>query len=36
MDLNYALEAEEVEKGFVLTCQSHPKTENVFVDFDAR
>jgi ring-1,2-phenylacetyl-CoA epoxidase subunit PaaE len=36
MDLNYALEAEEVEKGFILTCQSHPKTDNVYVDFDAR
>ncbi len=36
MDLNYALEAEEVEKGFILTCQSHPKTDTVFVDFDAR
>jgi ring-1,2-phenylacetyl-CoA epoxidase subunit PaaE len=36
MDLNYALEAEEVEKGFILTCQSHPKTDSVFVDFDAR
>ena len=27
MDLNYALEKEEVEAGYILTCQSHPITE---------
>lgn len=36
MEVNYALEPDEVKKGFVLTCQSHPKTEKVVVDFDAR
>lgn len=36
MDVNYALEADEVENGFVLTCQSHPKTEKVVIDFDVR
>jgi ring-1,2-phenylacetyl-CoA epoxidase subunit PaaE len=36
MEVNYALEPDEVAKGFVLTCQSHPKTERVVVDFDAR
>lgn len=36
MEVNYALEKDEVEKGFVLTCQSHPKTEKVVIDFDAR
>lgn len=36
MEVNYALEPDEVKKGFVLTCQSHPKTERVVVDFDAR
>ena len=36
MDVNYALEKEEVEQGFILTCQSHPLTENVFVDFDEK
>jgi ring-1,2-phenylacetyl-CoA epoxidase subunit PaaE len=36
MDRNYALESEEVAKGFILTCQSHPTTDKVFVDFDAR
>lgn len=36
MEVNYALEPDEVAKGFVLTCQSHPKTDRVVVDFDAR
>lgn len=36
MDINYALEPEEIEQGFILTCQSHPRTEKVIVDFDAR
>ncbi len=36
MEVNYALEKEEVEQGFILTCQSHPKTDKVFIDFDAR
>ena len=36
MDANYALEQEEVAAGFILTCQSHPLTEKVVVDFDLR
>jgi len=36
MDKNYALEKEEMEQGFILTCQSHPRTEKVFVNFDVR
>lgn len=36
MDVNYALEQEEVEQGFILTCQSHPRTERVVVDFDVK
>lgn len=36
MDVNYALEAEEIAKGFILTCQSHPLTEKVVIDFDSR
>lgn len=36
MDVNWGLEQEEVDKGFVLTCQSHPITKKVVVDFDAR
>lgn len=34
MDVNYALEPEEVEQGFILTCQAHPLTPTVVVDFD--
>jgi ring-1,2-phenylacetyl-CoA epoxidase subunit PaaE len=36
MDSNYALEPEELEAGFILTCQSHPLTEKIKVDFDAK
>jgi len=36
MDVNYGLEPEEVAKGFILTCQSHPRTEKVIVDFDVK
>lgn len=34
MDVNYALEPDELEAGYILTCQSHPLTERVAVDFD--
>jgi ring-1,2-phenylacetyl-CoA epoxidase subunit PaaE len=35
MDNNYALEPEEVERGYVLACQSHPVGDGPFVlDFD--
>ena len=34
MEMNYALEDDEVEDGYVLTCQSHPRTEKVVVSFD--
>ncbi|MBC7553416.1 MAG: phenylacetate-CoA oxygenase/reductase subunit PaaK [Taibaiella sp.] len=36
MEVNYSLEHSEVEQGFVLTCQSHPRTEKVIIDFDER
>ncbi len=36
MDVNYALEPEEIEQGFILTCQSHPTTPSVLVDFDVK
>ena len=36
MDVHWGLEHEEIEKGFILTCQSHPKTEKVIVDFDIK
>lgn len=35
MDTNYALEPEEIASGYVLTCQSHPKTDVVRLDYDA-
>jgi ring-1,2-phenylacetyl-CoA epoxidase subunit PaaE len=34
MDVNYSLEPDELERGFILTCQSHPTTERVVVNFD--
>ena len=35
MDNNFALTDAEVEEGFILTCQAHPLTEKVIIDFDA-
>lgn len=35
MDRNYALEPDEVAGGIVLTCQSHPVTDTVVLDYDA-
>jgi ring-1,2-phenylacetyl-CoA epoxidase subunit PaaE len=34
MNMNYALSEEEVADGFILTCQAHPLTERLVVDFD--
>lgn len=34
MEVNYSLEPDEVEDGFILTCQSHPLTKKVVVSFD--
>lgn len=34
MDENYALEQDELDKGYVLTCQSHPTSKDVTLDFD--
>ena len=36
MDVNYALEEEEVKQGFILTCQSHPLSDSVVIDFDIK
>ena len=36
MDSNYALEHDELEAGFILTCQSHPRSAAIQVDFDAK
>lgn len=35
MDANYSLEKWELEAGFVLACQSRPKTDKLVLDFDA-
>ncbi len=34
MTQNFALEPEELERGYILTCQSHPTTDAVVVDYD--
>ncbi len=34
MEINYALEPDELERGLVLTCQSRPKTDKVKLSFD--
>lgn len=34
MDVNYALEKDELDAGYILTCQAHPKTDEVRVSFD--
>ena len=34
MDLNQALRPEELEQGYILTCQSHPISDKVIVDYD--
>ncbi|WP_315836013.1 1,2-phenylacetyl-CoA epoxidase subunit PaaE [Bradyrhizobium prioriisuperbiae] len=34
MDVNYSLEPWELKAGFVLTCQAHPVSERVVVDYD--
>lgn len=34
MDLNHSLTEQEVADGFILTCQSHPVSEEVEIDFD--
>lgn len=34
MKLNYSLTDEEVQNGYILTCQAHPTSENVTISFD--
>lgn len=36
MDQNYALEPEELAAGYILTCQSHPRSPELLVDFDQK
>ncbi len=35
MERNYALEPDELAAGYVLTCQSHPTTDQLTLDYDA-
>lgn len=35
MEENYALEKDEVDNGYVLTCQTRPTSDTLVVDFDA-
>ncbi|EHM02587.1 phenylacetate-CoA oxygenase/reductase, PaaK subunit [Acetobacteraceae bacterium AT-5844] len=34
MEVNYSLEPWETKAGFVLTCQAHPTSEHVVIDYD--
>lgn len=34
MEMNYSLSDAEVEEGFILTCQAHPASEKLVVDYD--
>ncbi len=34
METNYALEDYEVERGYVLTCQSYPLSDKIVIDYD--
>lgn len=36
MDISHGLELHEIEAGYILTCQSHPTSDEVEVDFDKR
>jgi ring-1,2-phenylacetyl-CoA epoxidase subunit PaaE len=36
MDVHWGLEQDEIEQGFILTCQSRPLTEKIVVDFDIK
>lgn len=34
MDLNHALSEREIDEGYILTCQTHPISETIVIDFD--
>lgn len=36
MDVVYGLEPDEIDRGFILTCQSHPRSAKLVVDFDSK
>lgn len=36
MDINYSLEQDELDAGFILSCQAHPRSADVVVNFDIK
>lgn len=36
MDVHWGLEEEEIKEGYILTCQSHPVSDKVVIDFDVK
>lgn len=36
MEANYGLEKSEIKEGYILTCQSHPRSKRVIVDYDQK
>ena len=34
MDIQYGLEPDEIDAGYVLTCQAHPRSERLILDYD--
>ncbi|UXX78856.1 phenylacetate-CoA oxygenase/reductase subunit PaaK [Reichenbachiella carrageenanivorans] len=34
MAINYALEQDEIERGYILSCQARPKTDRIILSFD--
>ncbi len=36
MDVNWGLEPEELAAGYILTCQSHPRSKKIVIDFDSK
>jgi ring-1,2-phenylacetyl-CoA epoxidase subunit PaaE len=36
MEVHWGLEEQEIEQGYILTCQSHPKSGRVVIDFDIK
>jgi ring-1,2-phenylacetyl-CoA epoxidase subunit PaaE len=36
MEANYGLEKSEIKDGFILTCQAHPRSKKVVIDYDEK
>lgn len=35
MDVSHGLDPDEADEGYILTCQAHPKTKRIVLDYDA-